>query len=253
MTRCFGTRIPFAKRERAGLVSCIAWCSAPPDVLGAAGLSGVAGARGHRARRGRAHGRGAGGAAADRLARAEHHRDALRARPRRPRRRRDPVLRLAARGRGGAPDRRRDQPLARGDRRARRRTSSSPPPTATARPTSSGSPASASPSTPIDTRSIADVFASLVTVGDLTGRGAAARALAAGLEHRRAAVAARLAGARAGERLRRHRPRPAHQRGARHLRRRDADARRRAQHRRLARRSSTRSTASSSFWPRTRR
>ena len=46
----------------------------------------------------------------------------------------------------------------------------------------------------IDTRSIADVFASLVTIGDLTGRGAAARDLVAGLERRRAAVAARLAG-----------------------------------------------------------
>lgn len=46
----------------------------------------------------------------------------------------------------------------------------------------------------IDTRSIADVFASLVTIGDLTGRGEAARALVAGLERRRAAVAARLEG-----------------------------------------------------------
>src|SRR5512143_1613151 len=46
----------------------------------------------------------------------------------------------------------------------------------------------------IDTRSIADVFASLLTMGELTGRGAAARELVAGLERRRAAVAARLAG-----------------------------------------------------------
>ncbi|HWR98464.1 MAG TPA: helical backbone metal receptor [Candidatus Methanoperedens sp.] len=46
----------------------------------------------------------------------------------------------------------------------------------------------------IDTRSISEVFASLVTIGELTGREAAARALVAGLERRRAAVAARLAG-----------------------------------------------------------
>src|SRR5512137_2743450 len=43
----------------------------------------------------------------------------------------------------------------------------------------------------IDTRSIADVFASLATLGDLTGRGEAARALVSDLERRRAAVAAR--------------------------------------------------------------
>jgi iron complex transport system substrate-binding protein len=46
----------------------------------------------------------------------------------------------------------------------------------------------------IDTRSIADVFASLTVIGDLTGRGAEARALVAGLESRRAAMAARIGG-----------------------------------------------------------
>ena len=46
----------------------------------------------------------------------------------------------------------------------------------------------------IDTRTVGDVLDSLATVGDLTGRGAAARLIAAGLEKRRAAVAARVAG-----------------------------------------------------------
>ncbi|HEY5998080.1 MAG TPA: helical backbone metal receptor [bacterium] len=46
----------------------------------------------------------------------------------------------------------------------------------------------------IDTRSIADVFSTMLTMGELTGRAEAARTLVAGLEWRRAAVAARLAG-----------------------------------------------------------
>jgi iron complex transport system substrate-binding protein len=46
----------------------------------------------------------------------------------------------------------------------------------------------------IDTRSIGDVLRSLVTVGELTGRAAQARELAAALERRRDAVRARVAG-----------------------------------------------------------
>ena len=46
----------------------------------------------------------------------------------------------------------------------------------------------------IDTRSVGDVLSSLVVIGDLTGRGAVAREIVAGLERRRASVAARVAG-----------------------------------------------------------
>ncbi len=46
----------------------------------------------------------------------------------------------------------------------------------------------------IDTRSVADVLRTLVTIGELTGRAAQAREIAAGLDRRREAVRARVAG-----------------------------------------------------------
>ena len=46
----------------------------------------------------------------------------------------------------------------------------------------------------IDTRSVGDVLRSLVTIGELTGRAARAREIAAGLDRRREAVRARVAG-----------------------------------------------------------
>jgi len=48
----------------------------------------------------------------------------------------------------------------------------------------------------IDTRSVADVLRSLVTVGELTGSAGRAREIVAGLDRRREAVRARLAGSR---------------------------------------------------------